>query len=714
MEIPPKYQKYIKISAIVLGIIVALACVAGAVVYVKREAILDKVLAKAKDKALRDYQLNLAIQNAHFEGLSTLAFSDISVVPENRDSLLHIHNLHVKVKVLPLLLGDIKLAGVSLESGTINLIKRDSVRNYDFLFKKKKADPEKKGKANYAELANHLLIQILYKIPEDMDLKNFSVQYTSDTSSVRFHIPQATIQSGDLRSVIWVNNKESIWHIDGTVEPSDQKLDFKLYAEGKKFELSYLEKRYGIKMNFDTVYTQLKETRKSGGEFHIIGSWAIRNLLINHPKIAAKDIIVPFGSIDADIITGPNYIGLDSSSVVHLKNIAARPYVKVTLGKNKIYELKLRTDDLDAQNVFNAFPQGLFENLEGIKVTGKIRYSMDFALDSRIPDSVNFSSSLTPTNFKVIKWGATDLTKFNQVFVYTPYEYGKPMRDITVGPSNPNYTPIDEISPVLRNAVMTEEDPSFFSHHGFVEKSIRGAIATNFKAKKFKRGASTISMQLVKNVFLNRQKNLGRKIEEMLMVWIIENGNLSNKRRMYEVYLNIIEWGRNVYGIGEAARYYFDKTPANLDLGESLFLANIVPRPKAGLSFFEPDGSLRTVLRGYFKIVGNMMAARGYTQRDTNAYGFYGVRLKESLRRQIAPADTMLTDSLFNDLEDPDFHVNIMHQLAPTHKPDSARQTEQAKVKPSQEDTTLSGSDRRKLRREQRRKEREMERAKNE
>lgn len=714
MHIPSHYHRYFRIAGIILGVLILIAVIAGTLAYSKRESILKSVIGKAVNKAERDYKLHLSIDNAHFIGLNTLAFNDISIVPQDRDSLMHIHDLQVKVRLMPLLLGKIKLAGVSLQSGIINLIKQDSVSNYDFLFRKKKEDPEKKARANYAELANNLLNQILYKIPEDMDLRNFTLNYVKDTTRLKFFIPSAVIKSGDLRSSVIVNNHESTWHIDGTVEPSDQKLDFKLYAEGKKFELPFLERRYGVKMNFDTVYTQLKETRKSGGEFHIVGSWAIRNLLINHPKFAANDIIVPQASINADIFTGPNYIGLDSSSVAHLKNVAVRPYIKLTLGKNKIYELKLRTDEMDAQSVFNSFPEGLCENLEGIKVQGKLKYSLDFALDSTQPDSVKFTSTLSPTNFKVVKWGKTNLQKFNQTFVYTPYEYGKPMRDIIVGPQNANYTPLDEISPILQNAVLTEEDPSFFSHSGFVEKSIRGAIATNFKAKKFKRGASTISMQLVKNVFLNRQKNLARKIEEMLMVWIIENGHLSNKRRMYEVYLNIIEWGRNVYGIGEAARYYFDKQPSQLDLGESLFLANIVPRPKAGLSFFEPDGSLRTVLRGYFKLVGNMMAARGYAARDTNAYGFYGVRLKESLRRQIAPADTALTDSLDMEFGDLDLQHGILHELIPQKRTDSTRVGEQNRTKTAVEDTTLTPRERRKLRREQRKKEREEERAKNE
>jgi hypothetical protein len=200
---------------------------------------------------------------------------------------------------------------------------------------------------------------------------------------------------------------------------------------------------------------------------------------------------------------------------------------------------------------------------------------------------------------------------------------------------------------------MTAEDPSFYTNHGFVEEAIRKSLATDFKDKKFKRGGSTISMQLVKNAFLSREKTLARKIEEILIVWMIENNRIMTKDRMLEVYFNIIEWGRNVYGIGEASRYYFGRTPSGLTLGESIYLASIVPNPKAGLYAFLPDGSLRPGLAGYFNLIGKLMAIKGHTEQDSSGYGFYSVRLKESLRKGIGPIDTAAADSLMKQ-EDED------------------------------------------------------------
>ena len=118
---------------------------------------------------------------------------------------------------------------------------------------------------------------------------------------------------------------------------------------------------------------------------------------------------------------------------------------------------------------------------------------------------------------------------------------------------------------------------------------------------------------------------------------------------MFEVYLNLIEWGQNIYGIGEACRYYFDKHPSELNLGESIYLASIVPRPKSSLYFFEYQGNLRPNMVGYFNTIGGLMAKRGLTEADSTGYGFYNVRLKESLRYLITPPDSLLTDSLLNN-----------------------------------------------------------------
>ena len=129
-----------------------------------------------------------------------------------------------------------------------------------------------------------------------------------------------------------------------------------------------------------------------------------------------------------------------------------------------------------------------------------------------------------------------------------------------------------------------------------IQKHSGNPLSTNIKEKRFARGGSTISMQLVKNVFLTRNKTLARKIEEAIIVWLIENENLVSKQRMYEVYLNIIEWGPGIYGINQASHFYFNKRPPDLNLQESVYLASIVPHPKWYKYTFESNGVMRPFL----------------------------------------------------------------------------------------------------------------------
>jgi len=711
MQIPkiniPK--KYLKIGAWVLGVFFIVCIALGAVAYSKREALLKKMVAKAIAKANKDYDLDVKIGSAGFTGLSTVKMTAISVVPKDRDTLSNISELSVGVKLFPLIFGNVKLSEIKLNNGFVSVVLKDSTTNIDFILKRKKKDStETKGKVNLADIANNVLNEVLYKIPDDMDVKNMVFKFNDhDTAKLSF-ATEAKIDGGDLKSTINVNEGESTWHIDGYVNPGSKELSFTAYADGKKLELPYLNNKLHAKLSFDTLQTELKNAKYSGDDYKISGSWSVKNMLINQPRIASKDIIVQSAKLDADVLVGPNYIALDSTSTAYLKNASIHPFVKYTLGKDKIYELKLNAEEQDAQSIFEAFPQGLFESLDGLKVQGKVKYNLNFYLDTKIPDSVRFNSTLTPVDFKILQWGKTNLQKINSPFVYTPYEYGKPMRDITIGPSNPNFTPLNSISKNFINAVLTAEDPSFFTHNGFVEESIRKSIAVNYKEKKFKRGGSTISMQLVKNIYLSRQKTLARKAEEILIVWLIEHNHLVSKQRMLEVYFNIMELGQNIYGIGEASRYYFGKQPADLTIGDGLFLASIVPKPKASMYKFMADGSLKPYMYNYFRFMGNIMARRGLTPSDTSGYGFYNVRLREGLRQYLAPDTAVIDTTVFDDDDSEmppkimqDKNKNLFDRIFGGGKKDSAS------IKPA--DTTKTKKQLRQERREQRRKERELE-----
>jgi monofunctional glycosyltransferase len=134
------------------------------------------------------------------------------------------------------------------------------------------------------------------------------------------------------------------------------------------------------------------------------------------------------------------------------------------------------------------------------------------------------------------------------------------------------------ISEHLKKAVLISEDASFFSHTGVDTKELEEALKKDWETGSFARGGSTITMQLAKNLYLSPSKNPLRKAKEIAIAWQLEQA--LSKRRIFEIYLNVVEWGRDVYGAEAAARYYFGKAATQLDILEAATLAALLPSPR--------------------------------------------------------------------------------------------------------------------------------------
>ena len=140
------------------------------------------------------------------------------------------------------------------------------------------------------------------------------------------------------------------------------------------------------------------------------------------------------------------------------------------------------------------------------------------------------------------------------------------------------WVPYGAVSDHLKKAILLSEDAGFFSHSGVDMNELGEAFKKDWETVSFKRGGSTITMQLAKNLYLNPSKNPLRKVKEIVIAWQLEQA--LPKRRIFEIYLNIVEWGRDVYGAEAASRFYFGKSAANLDPLEAATLAALLPSPR--------------------------------------------------------------------------------------------------------------------------------------
>jgi monofunctional glycosyltransferase len=181
-------------------------------------------------------------------------------------------------------------------------------------------------------------------------------------------------------------------------------------------------------------------------------------------------------------------------------------------------------------------------------------------------------------------------------------------------PTRQAVVPLSRVSRYLINAVVVAEDPKFFGHEGIDWEAIKESAEVNVRKGRFFRGGSTITQQLAKNLFFTTRKSITRKLRELVVTRWLE-GDLP-KRRILELYLNVIEWGDGLYGCEAAARRYFDKSAADLDPEEAAGLAAMIPSPRRFNPRTNPAGYARARRRILW-----LMEHAGYVKRSVAGLG---------------------------------------------------------------------------------------------
>jgi hypothetical protein len=248
-------------------------------------------------------------------------------------------------------------------------------------------------------------------------------------------------------------------------------------------------------------------------------------------------------------------------------------------------ELHVALPRIELAQLFQRLPRGLLPMLADARVSGDLEVGLDAGFDAcdlttltydvkPVTNAIEIESLGERVDFKAVQG------RFLKEIVEGKDE--KTGKDIVTtrefGPGTPGWAPLSLIPPDFVKVVTTTEDGSFFDHEGFSKTQMRKALIQDLQKLRFYRGASTISQQVVKNVFLTREKTVSRKLQELIITWQMEEK--LEKDQILELYANVIELGRDVYGIKEAAQHYFCKRPRDLTLLECLFFSSILPNPK--------------------------------------------------------------------------------------------------------------------------------------
>ena len=212
--------------------------------------------------------------------------------------------------------------------------------------------------------------------------------------------------------------------------------------------------------------------------------------------------------------------------------------------------------------------------------------------------------------------------------------------------NDPHFVPLAEISPNIIGAVIMSEDASFYSHQGVDLYEMKQSMKKDLNEMKFARGASTITQQLAKNAFLSKDKNVFRKLNEIYLALQIEK--YFNKAKILTFYLNIVEFGDNIYGVKDACHHYFNKSPSEVTPEEGAFLAFLLPNPKKYSQSFQhhhltpfANKTLRTIL--HKMMLGHKITEDEYGLAVSRvpAFPWNGEQIQDTTAADVQPTDGM-------------------------------------------------------------------------
>ncbi len=308
------------------------------------------------------------------------------------------------------------------------------------------------------------------------------------------------------------------------------------------------------------------------------GELRVRGAAIKQPRLAS-DVIrgLDLGISARGVLSDKGELRLDDfSATMGALHVSASGVLRQS---DELFAATLRFDILSAscQALLESVPTALLPSLRGAKYTGTFGARGNFSVDSRTIDDLVLTYDIQDQCRVSEASPALARERFKQPFTHRIYLPDGSLGEETTGPGTGKWVSFGGISPFMIVAVLTTEDGGFYRHHGFSHPAIKSSVIANLKARRFVRGASTITMQLAKNLFLLREKTLSRKLEEVILTAYLEQA--FTKDELMEMYLNIIEYGPNVYGIGPAAFHYFGRSPTEINLAESLFLSSMLPAP---------------------------------------------------------------------------------------------------------------------------------------
>jgi hypothetical protein len=280
--------------------------------------------------------------------------------------------------------------------------------------------------------------------------------------------------------------------------------------------------------------------------------------------------------------------GAELSGSIALRDLDTDPVIDLALGVRRLdFAQLLSTSGLLVPESLGMAPGGN----DGLGMA-----TIDVQVHGRPSEPASLSVS-QKINFTPPRRMPPAIMRLRGDFIFSSDEGAGPHRPIDVSPASADFIALRDVPPLFVRTLLLAEDAGFYGHRGIDLRELPTALLTNWSRGGAARGASTITQQLAKNLFLSRDKQLGRKLEELVITFLLESA--LGKDRILEIYLNIIEWGPDLRGLRPAARTYFGSEPRALTPAEMAFLVAIIPGPVKYQSSFAhgtPGPGLRSLI----------------------------------------------------------------------------------------------------------------------
>ncbi len=411
-----------------------------------------------------------------------------------------------------------------------------------------------------------------------------------------------------------------LWSVAGTVRRDLRAGDIKL--DMAAFELAKVPQvleRLPLVDSEDATVGGKIGLHFAEGKADVRGELTIEGLNVKHAMLASEVVRdVGFAlKIEASIDPGQSELVLREAKferggvVLEVDGLVRHPEAV----EGRRYEINLSIPPVPCKQLLRAIPVELVPSLQGFVLAGDFEMSAAAKIDFSDLESVSLTGKVGIDKCKV----KSAPPRVAASRLMHPFTHRAVMRDgravvVELHPGSGDYTPLSEISEYMVAAVQTTEDGSFWRHKGFLTSQFEVALRRNLQAGRIRLGASTITMQTVKNVLLSHERTFARKLQEFFLTWYIERA--LPKRRIMELYLNVIEFGPGIYGVTRATRHYFGKSPSELSPPEAAYLAMMLPSPvKRHVHYCEGELSSK-FKKKHARILG-FMHSRGRIDDET-------------------------------------------------------------------------------------------------